>query len=437
MKLDVAAPIVQVAETDVAVAAGEPVMLAATTSAGTITWYESNLPIATGNGSEITDSRSGTHLISAIATDDAERIGMAGVVVNVVPPTKFYVVDDATPDQTYEYDASFNPVESYALNSGNSAPRGAASTTAGDKLWVVDANRNVYVYSTSGGLPTSWTVGTLNSKSVVEGIATDGTDVWIVDAKTDKVYKYTGAASRTSGSSGRCQQLQPQQRQHQPQRHCDRRHVPLGGQRQHHRQGVQVHHRGALVSSWTITTPGAASPTGITIDPSNVSDIWIVDNGTDRVYQYNNAATLPNGSYKAADASFPLGLGNTNPQGIADPPVAGRMLTTEMPGVFPTATEHGTDGALVSLYYVPLTQTSSALRVRDNSLRIDTARLCDARVVDSWVAGGESASLEPTVRLADAFRWARDNHRKTEVDDLFAEWESDPLELLSVPDLGQ
>jgi hypothetical protein len=29
-----------------------------------------------------------------------------------------------------------------------------------------------------------------------------------------------------------------------------------------------------------------------------------------------------------------------------------------------------------------------------------------------------------------------DSHRQTEVDDLFAQWESDPLELLSFPDLG-
>ena len=34
----------------------------------------------------------------------------------------------------------------------------------------------------------------------MEGIATNGTDVWIVDANSDKVYKYTGAASRLSGS---------------------------------------------------------------------------------------------------------------------------------------------------------------------------------------------------------------------------------------------
>ena len=69
---------------------------------------------------------------------------------------------------------------------------------------------------------------------------TDGVNLWVVnDSTTDKVFKYTLA--------------------------------------------------GSLVGSWTISTAGATSPTGITIDPANVSNIWIVDSGTDKVYQYANA----------------------------------------------------------------------------------------------------------------------------------------------------
>ena len=116
------------------------------------------------------------------------------------PATKFYVVNDASTDRTYEYTAAGSAVENYALNSGNTAPRGAASTAAGDKVWVVDANKKVYVYNTSGGLLGSWTAGSLASNATVEGIATNGTDVWIVDAKQDKVFRYTSAASRLSGS---------------------------------------------------------------------------------------------------------------------------------------------------------------------------------------------------------------------------------------------
>ena len=114
--------------------------------------------------------------------------------------TKFYVVNDASPDKTLEYGSNGVSGESYGLGTGNTAPRGAASTIAGDKVWVVDANKKVYVYNTSGGLLGSWSLGSLNYQARLQGIATNGTDVWVVDAYADKVYKYTGAASRTSGS---------------------------------------------------------------------------------------------------------------------------------------------------------------------------------------------------------------------------------------------
>ena len=235
--------------------------------------------------------------------------------------TKFYVVNDASLDRTYEYNATGGLVETYSLNTGNTAPRGAASTIAGDKTWVVDANRKVYVYDNSGGLLGSWTAGTLASNATVEGIATNGTDVWIVDAKSDKVYKYAGAATRLSGSQNAASSFSLNSGNTSP------KDIVTDGANlwvvndSTTDKVFKYTTAGSLVSSWTITTSGATSPTGITIDPANVSNIWIVDSGTDRVYQYNAAASLANGSSKAADVSFALAAGNTNPQGIADPPV--------------------------------------------------------------------------------------------------------------------
>ncbi len=46
-----------------------------------------------------------------------------------------------------------------------------------------------------------------------------------------------------------------------------------------------------------------------------------MDNGTDKVYQYAAAAGRTSGSQNAS-ATFALASGNTNPQGIADPPPA-------------------------------------------------------------------------------------------------------------------
>jgi len=75
------------------------------------------------------------------------------------------------------------------------------------------------------------------------------------------------------------------------------------------------------LGNWTMTGAGG-SPTGITLDPSGASqDLWVVDNATDRVYQYAGARSRTSGS-QAAASSFALAAGNTNPQGIADPPPA-------------------------------------------------------------------------------------------------------------------
>ena len=127
---------------------------------------------------------------------------------------------------------------------------------------------------------------------------TDGTAFWVVnDNSTDKVFKYTVA--------------------------------------------------GKLLGSWTISS-GGGNPTGITIDPSNASqDIWIVDSSTDKVYQYTNARSRTSLS-QAAAATFPLAAGNTNPQGIADPPAPGSAVATS-PWVPSTPISWALDAALDDL----------------------------------------------------------------------------------------
>src|SRR5262249_15494510 len=75
--------------------------------------------------------------------------------------TKFYVVDDAASDRTYQYGLPGNALGNSTLGSGDTTPRGAASTAAGTKVWVVDANKTVYVYAPSGGLLGSWSAGGL------------------------------------------------------------------------------------------------------------------------------------------------------------------------------------------------------------------------------------------------------------------------------------
>ena len=373
-----------------------------------------------------------TIVLAAAVSSDPNYHGRNPADVSVanldddVLPTKFYVVNDATQNLTYEYNASGGLVESYSLNTGNTAPRGAASTTAGDKTWVVDANRNVYVYNNSGGLLGSWTAGTLASNATVEGIATNGTDIWIVDAKSDKVHRYTNAASRLSGSQTAASSFGLNSSNTSP------KDIVTDGTSiwvvndSSTDKVFKYSVTGSLAGSWTISS-GGGSPTGITIDPSNATqDIWIVDSGTDKVYQYTTGRSRTSGS-QAAVATFALATGNTNPQGIADPPAPGSLLTTEASvlaePVTAEATLRSNDAALATMYAVP-----------GKKFRVDTVRRSESRAVES-----HTRDLSYTVG-ASANRLAIDSVASdkphTEVDDLFAQWDSDPLALLSLPDLG-
>lgn len=244
--------------------------------------------------------------------------------------TKFYVVNDASTDKTFEYGGDGASGESYNLGSGNPAPRGAASTSAGTTVWIVDANKTVYVNNSAGALLGSWSASGLNAQAQIEGITTNGTDVWLVDAKTDKVFKFTGAARRLSGSQSAASSFSLNSSNTSP------KDLVTDG------TSIWVVNdsttdkvfkytvAGSLLGSWTIDAANS-SPTGITINPANVSDIWIVDSGTDKVYQYTAAASRISGSQNAA-ATFALAAGNTNPQGIADPPTGGATVApTTMP----------------------------------------------------------------------------------------------------------
>lgn len=252
------------------------------------------------------------------------------------PATKFYVVDDGNQNQSFEYDSAGNLVESHALASGNSGPRGVAMTSAGDRMWVMDANRRVYIYNTSGGLLGSWTPGSLPSTATVEGIATNGTHVWIIDSRGRRVYYYANAATRTSGTQSATANFATFSANTNP------RDVVWG--RQNNVSYLWVVDDGSSTdrvfryvlnssgvsttgSSWAISTQNAA-PTGIALDPSNgTMDLWISDNRTDRIYRYANGRTL---NAPVLTSSFGLGAGNASPQGIADPPPA--VVESRLPG---------------------------------------------------------------------------------------------------------
>jgi hypothetical protein len=260
-------------------------------------------------------------LSSATGATIADGTGVGTILDD--DATKFYVVNDGNPDRTYEYGITGLPTETqnYALGTGNTAPRGAASSAAGDKVWVVDNNKKVYIYDASGALLGSWTAGGLAGNATPEGIATNGTDVWIVDSRSDKVFRYVGTAGLLSGSANTPTSFSLNNGNKNPKDIVtDGAHLWVVNDSNSDKV-FKYSLGGTLVGSWTISTPGATSPTGITLDPSNPNHLWIVDAGTKRVYQYDGGMALTSGALSAS-TSFPLAAGNINPQGIADPLVA-------------------------------------------------------------------------------------------------------------------
>jgi DNA-binding beta-propeller fold protein YncE len=273
------------------------------------------------------------------------RSQATGTIAPSDQKAKFYVVNGATAslggtNTAYKYQPFPSGAEQapYGLGvttaSPDLGPQGIASNAAGTTQWVVDANKNVYVYSASGTLLGSWSAAGLSSSATLTGIATNGTDIWLADSYNDKVYKYAGAASRLSGSQsaassfslagGKSGDPNPQDLVTDGTSFW----VVDGSKLKVFKYTLS----GSLLGSWAID-PADTHPTGITINPNSVSDVWIVDSGTLKVYDYAAAAGRTSGS-QAAAATFALAPGDTNPVGIADPPPAGLLI---MPSVSPLA----------------------------------------------------------------------------------------------------
>ena len=358
-------------------------------------------------------------------------------VTNRDNETKFYVVNDATNNQTFEYSPTGSLNESYPLDAGNITPRGVASSAAGTTVWTVDSNRNVYVYDTSGVRQGAWSAGGLVTGSQIEGITTNGTDIWLVDAKADKVYRYAGAATRLSGTQNPTSSFALNSG------NKDSKDLVTDGTSiwvvNDNTTDKVFKYRisdSKFLGSWTITTSGASAPTGITINPTDVRHIWIVDSGTDLVYQYNDSAILTSGSQSAA-AVFALAAGNTNPQGIADPPSPGSLLAGATSSVSaPTASSSMfVPQSVAGVSSSPLRKVTSELTMSDNLVCSESAESRESTDLE----GSRTElglSRKPTAKRRNGVpgeidpNLSSDITAGTDLDDLFADWSADPLQLL-------
>jgi sugar lactone lactonase YvrE len=307
-----------------------------TATSGTLTfapgWTTATIHVPILDSGSQTTPLTFTLTLSSPEAATLSRSQATGAIAPSDQAAKFYVVNGPNTGlggnlDTFKYQASGTEQAPFALSLADLSPMGVAANAAGTMEWVVDVNKNVYVYSPGGTLLGSWSAGGLSSSATLTGIATNGTDIWLVDSYADKVYKYAGAASRLSGSQnpasnfslagGKKGDPNPQD-------------IVTDGTSFWVVDGTALKVfkytlSGSLLGSWAID-PTDTHPTGITINPSNVSDVWIVDNGTDTVYQYIGAASRTSGS-QSAGATFALAAGNTNPQGIADPPTGDMLLT--------------------------------------------------------------------------------------------------------------
>jgi hypothetical protein len=234
----------------------------------------------------------------------------------VTPPTgtKFIVVDSSARD-SFNYDAAGNLVAQHGLNDEDEGPRGVTTNKDGSLHWVIDAKGEVFVYGEAGQLLGSWKFTGVDQP---EGITTDGRDIWIVDRGADKVLRFAGAASRLSGTARPTASFAlVSGNQHPMDVTTDGVHLWVVDDSASVDRVFRYTIGGKLEGNWKIDSANSR-PTGLTIDPNDVSNIWIVDAGTDRVYQYDAAATRVSGS-QLANSSSALVVANRNPQGIADP----------------------------------------------------------------------------------------------------------------------
>ncbi len=247
--------------------------------------------------------------------------------------TKFFVVDP-TQRLTFKYDASGSTLADDSLHKENKKARGIAASPDGSTLWVADADGKMFIYDNDGHKLGSWEFEAVDK---AEGVTVYGHDLWIVDRGEDRVFFFQDGALRRSGSAEPTDSFRLANANKEPMDLVtDGTHIWVVNSTTAVDKVFRYSTNGQLEGSWTID-PANTSPTGITIDPDDVNHIWIVDNISDSVYQYDSG-TLRISGHQTATGAFALDPANNNPQGIADPRPAGRVTNRSTDEELPRAT---------------------------------------------------------------------------------------------------
>ena len=222
--------------------------------------------------------------------------GQGTVTISDNDATKFFVVNDGSPDRTYEYRRRAGPWR-LPLNSGNTAPRELPARRPAPPR-VADKNRKVYVYDTSGGLlgpgPPARLVQRASRRHGHQR-----------HRRLDRRQQdRQGVPLRRSPPAGcRAPKMRPAASASiaaiRSQRHRHRWDLIVGRQRQHDGQVFKYSMSGR--SGQLDDRLGQQDADRADDRSTNGSqDIWIVDSGTDKVYPYTAHVSRTSGSHSAA-----------------------------------------------------------------------------------------------------------------------------------------
>jgi hypothetical protein len=259
--------------------------------------------------------------------DSAEGATPPKLVVTFVPtdavavePARFLVADGTT-QAVVGYTAGGAVQETAALAPAAGAARGIATSPDGSRRWILGSDGTVTVYDAFANRLGAWHADGLRSPT---GIAVAGRDVFVTDGALRRVAIFAGAVGRLTGTQAASRWFGLAVS------NTNAQDLVTDGVTvwvaQAGAVGMVFVYRasdGRSLGAWRLDARNRV-PTGITIDPSDASrSIWIVDAATRTVFRYAAAQSLRQGS-RTATSLFALSAANVNPQGIADPPLAGQ-----------------------------------------------------------------------------------------------------------------
>ncbi len=241
-------------------------------------------------------------------------VTQVNLVVNPsVPPAtpEFIVVDDSR-NAFFTYTTAGGEVKQVPLSSSDRSPRGVTASADGTRLWVADTKGFIYVYNDQQTLIGRWQAEGVEH---VAGVTTDGTDIWLVDSKTDSIYRFAGASSRLSGKTKATSAIRLNSGNRNPtDLATDGQHFWVLNDTSTVDKVFRYSMSGALEGSWSIDRANS-NPTGLTLDPEDPNQFWILDGKSRKVYSYLGGASRTGGS-QAASSSIVLTPANRKAEGV-------------------------------------------------------------------------------------------------------------------------